>query len=181
MPHLRVLMKSSLLQLRFKKAERFILRHFIFFLQILITKYGEVGESEYLDPVGGQIVKFDHVRNQVIDVRPITNELDPDYEPFRLEMESQAMGYAKEYFPLGAATVYSSRNDNSIIICISSFKFNPDNCWNGRWRSIWYVQLGSDCLTLYGSIQINVHYFEDGNVQFNNDTQKTLQVPFGAV
>ena len=83
----------------------------------------------YLDPFGGAVVRYDHVRGNVVGTRPIAGELDPEYEPFRQEMQNQAIGYCKEYYPLGATTVYSSRNDNSIIICISSAKYNPDNCW----------------------------------------------------
>ena len=43
---------------------------------------------------------------------------------------------------------------------------------NGRWRSVWKVSNGGNDIT--GRIRVNVHYFEDGNVQLETDTTKTI-------
>jgi hypothetical protein len=43
---------------------------------------------------------------------------------------------------------------------------------NGRWRSTWVVNPESG--KLKGTIKVNVHYYEDGNVQL--DSNKDIEV-----
>jgi capping protein alpha len=42
-------------------------------------------------------------------------------------------------------------------------KYSPTNYWNGRWRSSYIYNPSSN--TLAGSIKVDVHYYEDGNVR----------------
>jgi len=136
--------------------------------KVLITKYGEISDGEYLDPKGHQILTFDHIKQEVTRHRQISNELDSSLEPLRSAFENYSFQYVSEYYPLGATTVYAK--DKQIIVCISSARFNPSNFWNGRWRSVWTFANGE----LTGNIKIIVHYYEDGNVQLTtNSTQKT--------
>lgn len=51
---------------------------------------------------------------------------------------------------------------NKFVIQLVANKYNPSNFWSGRWRSKYEVDLDSKTVT--GSIQINVHYYEQGNV-----------------
>lgn len=62
-------------------------------------------------------------------------------------------------------------------MCISSSKFNPNNFWNGRWRSTWQITFSptGGQATIDGKLQVNVHYYEEGNVQLNNTVEKHLQ------
>jgi len=149
--------------------------------QVLITKHGEVGDGEYLDPRGNQIVLYDHVKQEVTGSKPA--DLDSDAEPFRSAFDDEAVKYVSEHYPHGTATVYGKRQGNQykVIVCISSSKFNPSNYWNGRWRSTWQITFGSGGgqATIDGKIQVNVHYYEDGNVQLNTNTEKHLQAPVG--
>jgi capping protein alpha len=142
--------------------------------KVLITKYGEVSDGEYLDPKGNQVITYDHIKQEVTGHRPISDELDSGLEPLRGAFEKHALQYASEHYPQGAATVYGK--DGQIILCISSSRFNPSNFWNGRWRSVWTFSNGE----LSGHFKIVVHYYEDGNVQLNTDaTQKTTLAETG--
>jgi len=147
--------------------------------QVLITKYGEVGESAYLDPRGHQVVLFDHIRQEVSGSRPIKGEIDADVEPFRAAFDEEAVTYVEEYYLNGATTVYGKKRagDYQITIAIASSKYSPNNFWNGRWRSTWQVIFSpnSDTATINGMVQLNVHYYEEGNVQLNNTFEKQLQ------
>ena len=60
-----------------------------------------------------------------------------------------------------------------ITICISASKFNPNNFWNGRWRSVWTCTFSPNGkVQLDGNMKLNVHYYEEGNVQLTTNTNK---------
>jgi len=139
--------------------------------KVLITKYGEVADSEYLDPRGNQILTFDHIKQEVTSHRPISDELDSSLEPLRKAFDKQVSEYVSQHYPSGTGTVYGK--DGQIIICISSARFNPNNYWNGRWRAVWTYQGGE----LTSHFKIVVHYYEDGNVQLTTDTTQKVPLP----
>jgi len=152
--------------------------------QVVITKHGEVGDNNYLDPRGKQVLVFDHIKQEVTSSRPIAGELDGDLEPVRAAFEQEAQRYADEHYaPNGTVTVYSKKEGGQsvIIVAISSSKFNPHNFWNGRWRALWTISFkpGGQA-NLQGSLKVNVHYYEDGNVQLNTQTTKNTTVPAAA-
>lgn len=133
--------------------------------KVLITKYGELSESEYVDPKGGQVVQYDHIKNAVTGSRALAaGETDAGVESTRAAIDTEAQAYVANYYPHGTATTYGK--DGKVVVCISSARFNPNNFWNGRWRSVWTVDGGN----LTGHFKIHVHYYEDGNVQLNTDT-----------
>jgi len=150
--------------------------------QVLITKFGEVSDSEYLDPRGGYVLSFDHIRQETTGSRGISGELDHDVEPYRSAFDDHSVSYVTEHYQNGATTVYGSRADNghyAVTVCISSSKYNPQNFWNGRWRSLWSITFSSNGgqATLIGTIKVTVHYYEDGNVQLNTNTTLRATVP----
>jgi len=153
----------------------------------LITKHGELSfadcKGDYLDPRGNQVITYDHIKQEVIGSRTIDGELESDVEPFRAAFDDEAVKYVSEHYPHGATTVYGKQEDGKykINVCISSSKFNPSNYWNGRWRSTWTVVFspGGGNASIHGKIQVNVHYYEDGNVQLNTNTEKHLNSPAG--
>eukprot|EP01117_Protostelium_nocturnum_P012217 TRINITY_DN448_c0_g1_i1.p1 TRINITY_DN448_c0_g1~~TRINITY_DN448_c0_g1_i1.p1 ORF type:complete len:293 (-),score=92.91 TRINITY_DN448_c0_g1_i1:184-999(-) len=142
--------------------------------KVLITKYGEVADGEFLDPRGGVVLQFDHIKQQVTGSRPISGELDSGSEALRAAFDKAAADYAKEHYPGGAATTYSK--GGQITLAVTGAKFNPNNFWNGRWRSVWTYSNGE----LNGHVRIVVHYYEDGNVQLNTDTKIKVSSPAGA-
>lgn len=147
--------------------------------KFLVTKEGEVSPGEYLDPRGNQVVTFDHIRQEVTGSRPISGELDRDAEPFRKAFDEAAGQYISEHYQNGTSTVYGKKEgrDLTITVCISSAKFNPNNFWNGRWRASWACRFpaGGGKAEVKGLLKVNVHYYEDGNVQLVTVTPKQLQ------
>jgi len=139
--------------------------------KVLITKFGEVADGEYLDPRGGQVIMFDHIKQVVTGTRPISGELDASVEPLRSAFERAAFDYCAQHYPHGTTTVYGV--NGKVVVAISAARFNPVNFWNGRWRSTWTFAPGSGELSL--AVKTLVHYYEDGNVQLN--TQAELKVP----
>jgi len=144
--------------------------------KVLISKYGEVADGEYLDPKGNQVVLFDHIKQEVTGKRAISSgELDSSVEQLRAAFEKEAFDYCAQHYPHGTTTVYGK--EGKVIVCLSSARFNPHNFWNGRWRSVWTYTPGSG--ELVGHFKIVVHYYEDGNVQLNTDTTQKTSVPTG--
>jgi len=143
--------------------------------EVLITKFGEVNDAEYLDPRGNCVVQFDHIRQEVVGSRAISGELDKSVEDFRGAFDVAAYEYVQEHYINGGVTVYGGKKNGqtNITICISSSKFNPNNFWNGRWRSIWHATVSGGKITLSGNMRLQVHYYEDGNVQLVSNTDKS--------
>ncbi|KAI9627651.1 hypothetical protein KEM48_012115 [Puccinia striiformis f. sp. tritici PST-130] len=72
------------------------------------------------------------------------------------------------------------RNFTYILFSIDKFKlyivgnkYNPTNYWTGRWRSIYEIDLSSG--TIKGEIQVNVHYYEQGNVQLSTNHSPEIE------
>jgi capping protein alpha len=146
--------------------------------QVLITKHGEVADGEFLDPRGQQVVLYDHIQQTATGARGLQGELDQDVEPFRAAFEEHAFAYTADHYQNGATTVYGSKKGSQyeIIVCISSSKYNSQNFWNGRWRSVWTITFSPSGgqVSMTGLIKVNVHYYEDGNVQLiTESTQKS--------
>lgn len=151
--------------------------------QALITAYNELNDNEYLDPRGGQVVQFDHIRQVVSGTRSISGELDQQVEPYRAAIDNSVGSYVDEHYENGTGAAYSSRESDgsyNVTICISSSKFNPNNFWNGRWRAVWTaIFKPNGQVSLTANFKVNVHYYEDGNVQLVAEANKRLQCPGG--
>jgi capping protein alpha len=148
----------------------------------LVAKQGELASGEFLDPRNGTIFSFDHIRQEVTGSRPIGGELDGQVEPFRSSIDSAVDKYTKEFYINGTSAVYGAKQggDFAVTICISSAKFNPNNFWNGKWRSAWVCTFKPNGqVNLQGTIKTCVHYYEDGNVQLNTEVTRSVSSPGG--
>eukprot|EP00033_Pygsuia_biforma_P000474 GCRY01000560.1.p1 GENE.GCRY01000560.1~~GCRY01000560.1.p1 ORF type:complete len:286 (-),score=54.03 GCRY01000560.1:222-1079(-) len=148
--------------------------------KVLITKYGEVAEGEFLDPASKKVITFDHFKQEALEVRDASaEEIDTASESYRDALAKEVEEYADDHYPSGAGAVYGKTNDSNteLIVCLSSAKFNPGNFWNGRWRSVWKVSFsGAGSATLTGKFNVIVHYYEDGNVQLRSEMEKKVAV-----
>jgi len=139
--------------------------------KVLITKYGEVADGEYLDPRGNQVIHFDHIKQVVTGARAISSgEIEQSIEPLRSAVDKLMAEYSDQHYPNGACTVYG--RDGAIHVAISAARFNSSNFWNGRWRVVWSYKDGE----LTGHYKITIHYYEDGNVQLNTDTTQKVSI-----
>jgi capping protein (actin filament) muscle Z-line, alpha len=79
-----------------------------------------------------------------------------------------AQHFEEHYPPTSSAAfavVPSTQQEGSIAILLSTTKASPSNFVSARWRSSFLYYPSSS--TLSGSICVNVHYYEDGNVALN--------------
>jgi len=139
--------------------------------KVLVTKFGEVSNNEYLDPAGGLVFTFDHFKQEVSGSRDISGELNAEAEPWRSALQSKLDEYIRNFYDRGAAAVYST-SGASLQVCITSALFNPNNFYNGRWRSTFAIKIAGGKATLEGTIRVHVHFYEGGNVQLNSSVNR---------
>jgi capping protein alpha len=148
--------------------------------QVLITEHGDLGGGRFLDPRTKQSFRYDHLRKEAIELRPATT--DQISEPWRSCLESAFRTYVQDQFKYGITTVYGSTAEDKItlIACIESHQFSPKNFWNGRWRSQWSLVFpeSGGIGELTGVLKVQVHYYEDGNVQLvsSKEVKETINV-----
>jgi capping protein alpha len=96
------------------------------------------------------------------------------YTAHRKSLYKSLTPHAREHYPAGTIGIYPHASDSSIAILTVSSKYSPSNFWNGRWRSSYTLSPSSGTLT--GTIQVDVHYYEDGNVRLLTSKKLDLKV-----
>lgn len=145
---------------------------------IVVSSHGQVSDTEYLDPSTGKVLTFDHREHKFTGETDKKQELSGDINGFRKAIE-EALGkyndaqYKKDKCVI---TVYGA-DDGKITICLSARNTNLSAYWTGGWRSTFTLNVkdkGSGEMTC--NSKVNVHYFEDGNVQLHAATEKKAAV-----
>lgn len=147
---------------------------------VLITKHGAIDNNTFYDPKTKQKFRYDHLRKEANDLEG--HDVDGAAETWRSAVDDSLRKYVKQHYPHGVLTVYgkSSGDDITLTACIEDHQFQPQNFWNGRWRSEWSTTFNSagGASHLKGLLKLQVHYYEDGNVQLvsHKDVEKDISV-----
>jgi len=141
--------------------------------RVVLSKYSEISPTQYLDPHKNQILTVDHTKGVVVSVEPRDQEVSAKVQQRRENLQNAINAYVKDHYLSGLSTVYPSiDNENEFIVCITASKFNEKNFWSGRWRSVYRVTYQDDkSAKISGSMKVNVHYYENGNVQLNTSKE----------
>jgi len=144
----------------------------------LITEHNDLGGGRFFDDRSRQSFKYDHLKKEASDYQSWTPEAT--VEPWRSAVESELTTYTVGHYKNGVCSVFGKRHQggSTVIACIEDHQFQPNNYWNGRWRSQWCINLpqGSAPAELRGILKVQVHYYEDGNVQLvsSKDVKESL-------
>jgi hypothetical protein len=79
--------------------------------------------------------------------------------------------------PEPAPPVYTPLENPTFTLEIVGNRFNPSNFWTGRWRTRWVVDRAARSVT--GTIRVDVHYYEQGNVQLATEHRASFELPEG--
>ncbi|XP_055381790.1 F-actin-capping protein subunit alpha [Condylostylus longicornis] len=133
----------------------------------VITEYNDLGGGRFYDPRTKQAFKYDHLRKEASDYQ--NYETDSNSELWRSALDIETIAYTANHYRHGVCSVFGKTQGSQITltICIEDHQFQPKNYWNGRWRSQWHVSFtpGSPVTEVKGVLKVQVHYYEDGNVQ----------------
>ncbi|KAL7746525.1 F-actin-capping protein subunit alpha [Sorochytrium milnesiophthora] len=132
--------------------------------ETLVSQVASSGGGRFVDPRASLTYTLDHTKQQVLDVQPLEDGSHNSAE--RQEVDTAVVNYVKDHYPNGACAVHLA--DDALHILIVDNKYNPDNYWNGRWRSVWTVA-AQGASEIIGHLRLNIHYYEDGNVQLTNE------------
>ncbi|KAL5501674.1 CAP1 [Sanghuangporus vaninii] len=147
--------------------------------QVIISEAGRVkdapeGEFRFLDPRSKTTFIFDHLRLEASNPQPYA--ADEESEAFRSALENATTNYLANHFVEGVTSVFSNPDSSSkFIVQIVANKYNPQNFWSGRWRSEYRLDLESR--KVEGKILVNVHYYEQGNVQLSTTHNISFDLP----
>ncbi|TQN72808.1 F-actin-capping protein subunit alpha, partial [Colletotrichum shisoi] len=146
--------------------------------QVIISSHSSLGDGQYFDVESSTSFSFDHTTQKASNVQSYVLE-SANAELIKLTLKSLGP-YVQEHFPNAAYGVYPTANDTQVAVVIVSNKYSPNNFWNGRWRSLYIFDPASS--SLEGSIKVDVHYYEDGNVRLltNRPSQASVSSGTGA-
>lgn len=146
---------------------------------VIVTSFGQLNETEFIDPRTAQVAVVDHIKQVCTEVRPALDEELPSayVEEFRCALDAEMLKYVDEAYPKGICSVYCGNgkdvegpgSDFELVVVISAARHSPQNFCNGSWRSIWSIEFKDELqmLELSGKLQVGAHYFEEGNVQLD--------------
>lgn len=145
---------------------------------VLITEHNDLGGCRFFDPRSKQSFKYDHLRKDASEYD--SWEPEPGTESWRAALEEELDNYTLSHYKNGACSIFAKRQGSAVVLvaCIEDHQFQPKNYWNGRWRSQWSVTIASGSAEIRGILKVQVHYYEDGNVQLvsSKDIKENLIV-----
>jgi capping protein alpha len=146
--------------------------------EVLVSAYGQVDDSSYLDPSTGKVLKFDH-RKQVWTTETDQKQvLSPQIDEYRVAVNAAMKGYIETaYHQNKVVSAIYATDDGRITICLSAKHSKLSSFWTGSIRSVYIFEVAKQGQAdLSATVKMNVHYFEDGNVQLHTDFAKQLKV-----
>jgi len=149
----------------------------------LITEHNDLAGGRFADPRSKQSFKYDHLRKEASEYQSWSPE--SSMETLRAAIEAEVTAYTSSHYRHGVCATFSKPAADSggqlIVSCIEDHQFQPKNYWNGRWRSQWSIQLeaGGQALVT-GVLKVQVHYYEDGNVQLVSSKEVKESISTGS-
>ncbi|KAL6709871.1 F-actin-capping protein subunit alpha [Coniothyrium glycines] len=142
--------------------------------EVLVSEYNSLGDGRYYDVETQSSFDFNHVDGKATAVQNYV--VETQHEDLLKSLVKSLGNHAAEHYPKASHGVFPTSDDSALAIVTVANKYSPSNFWNGRWRSSYVYNPSSG--SLVGSIKVDVHYYEDGNVRLL--TNKDVNLSIGA-
>ncbi|KAL8705497.1 MAG: hypothetical protein Q9201_001372 [Fulgogasparrea decipioides] len=131
---------------------------------VLISSYNSLGDGRYYDTESQRSFSFNHQTQKASDVRSYT--LDTEHSDLISSLLKSLATHSSEHYPSATCIVCPTPSSpQTLALLLVSNKYSPQNFWNGRWRSTYLFTPSPSTPSLTGTINVDVHYYEDGNVR----------------
>ncbi|RMZ90710.1 hypothetical protein DV736_g2044, partial [Chaetothyriales sp. CBS 134916] len=133
---------------------------------VVISSHNRLPDGRYYDTHSKTAFQFDHLTSTASHAQSYTHD-SAAHSALITSLNAALSRHFAEHYPPSTSSgflVCTSAVDDeaTIAIILSTTKSSPSNFLSARWRSSFLYSPASK--TLRGSIQISVHYYEDGNV-----------------
>jgi len=147
--------------------------------KVICCPQGEVGTNKFLHPDKKLICEVDPVKQKIVSETDGSSvAVSGDIEAYRAAISKQLKEYLTSFYEDGSSNpnatsrgvgfAYGSAQ-GQIAIVIAFTNLNLGNYWTGGWQSECTFNVSEKkTISLEGRIRLNVHYYEDGNVQLNS-------------
>ena len=145
---------------------------------MIVSPLGQIDATHYVDPKTNQVFQVNLDSLEIVGAgvpSGLTANIQTD--DYRKAIEAAVDFYAGSFY--GAETYTSAvyAKDGIITIVISARNFRLNAMWAGGWTSTYTLPVNKQgVVDIKGSIKLNVHYFEDGNVQLNSTFNKESSI-----
>jgi len=149
----------------------------------IVSSYGMVSDTEYLNPNSGEILIFDHVTREFTGKSEKKSQLTPHIEKKRAAIQEQVDDYIEDRYKEGKCVgVVYALDGGEITICLAASNTKISSYWTGAWNSTFTIDVEKEGKqNLVGNIKVHVHYFEDGNVQLHSAIENKVELNLSSV
>ncbi|KAM0723421.1 hypothetical protein Q7P37_000407 [Cladosporium fusiforme] len=138
---------------------------------VIVSEHNSLGDNRYFDTASQTSFQVEHSSQTASGAQQ--HALESSNADLIRNLQKSFSKAAAEHFPTSTIGIYPTSSDTDLAILLVANKYSPQNFWNGRWRSTYTLSPSSG--NLKGSVKIDVHYYEDGNVRMS--TSKEVSVP----
>eukprot|EP01083_Nonionella_stella_P048576 129755_1 len=152
---------------------------------LLCCPQAEIEPNEYIHPQYNRQYLIHPITHKVVFLR-ISNVTVPSlYQEYRSVLNDKLCQYLSDKYgkhkqrTIGTGYVYHNPDKDSAFDVVISYKNVPRMFyWSNGWQSEWTFSIEPNVgtITLEGRVRINVHHYEDGNVQLNLTFAETVAV-----
>jgi len=139
---------------------------------VLVSSHNSLGGGRYYDVESSSSFAFDHSTQKASGVQ--SHVLESSHLDLVKSLLKSLSTHVQEHYPTASYGVYPIEGDSKLAIVLVANKYSPNNFWNGRWRSLYIFSPSSS--SLIGSMKVDVHYYEDGNVRLLTNKPVSLSL-----
>ncbi|XP_062439999.1 F-actin-capping protein subunit alpha-2-like [Rhea pennata] len=147
--------------------------------QVLLTCHNALEANRFFDPQTQLSFQYDHVRGEASDFQAHAQE-DGKAEMWRTALEEALGAYVSHHYPKGLCSVFvkDTAMRKILVACIQASAPKPSPFWSSLWKSEWTFTLTPSASTqVMGTIDVQAHYFEGGNIHLTVCKEVTESLP----